>query len=146
MNKAMANPIEDPFLDIQRWVEPDPLGEDLPATSNTSNITSESASVHRSMIKRFNQHSIMVLKAGENTTDKNSNDIVTDPKPEINGIHSDKANNESEPETKRRKILEKISYDDLQGNDDSNKIIQLELSKVTFCSPILTIITLFYCF
>lgn len=57
LNKAMAGEANDPLLEISRWAEPDPLAEDpLPSTS------SDSTSVPRSMIKRFNQHSIMVFK------------------------------------------------------------------------------------
>lgn len=57
LNKAMANEANDPLLEISRWAEPDPLAEDVAPTP------SESTSVPRSMIKRFNQHSIMVIQS-----------------------------------------------------------------------------------
>lgn len=55
LGEAMAKGPEDPLLEMAKWAEPDPLGDEPPP------YPADSMSVPRSMIKRFNQHSIMVI-------------------------------------------------------------------------------------
>nr|CAH7730426.1 unnamed protein product [Callosobruchus chinensis] len=93
---------------------------------------SSSGTVSQAMIKRFNQHSVMVLKA---TKKKGSVPIQngTDTEPKTNGSSSNSVDKEvSEPVNKKQKVLEKLTYDDLQDTVvDKNKAgVHLTLSKV----------------
>ncbi|KAL1509559.1 hypothetical protein ABEB36_004273 [Hypothenemus hampei] len=81
------------------------------------------STVSQAMIKRFNQHSIMVLKATKNKVNDNATDNAQ------SGSESSKITDE--PVNKKQKILEKITYDDLEGEDvTKNGTVHLNLSKV----------------
>ncbi|CAH0560249.1 unnamed protein product [Brassicogethes aeneus] len=72
--------------------------------------------VSQAMIKRFNQHSIMVLKATKNKAGDSAENVETKP---------------DEPQTKKRRLLETLNYEDLGDEvEESGKQTQLSLSKV----------------
>lgn len=101
--------------------------------------------VHQNMIKRFNQHSMMVLKtctdvvkphvngdaavAGSGSSSATNGNGGTEA---TNGNHT----NSDEPATKVSRILEKVQYDDLMGADEDGGSVnavngtQLNLAKV----------------
>jgi len=93
--------------------------------TSTEKPPSNMGTVSQAMIKRFNQHSIMVLKSGKNK--------VTDAT-ESNSQSTEVQNSEEPkegPVNKRQKILDKISYDDLEGDEvEKNNGVHLNLSKV----------------
>lgn len=81
---------------------------------------------------------IQVLKAGENSANPVSDD-KSEKKQEINGVgitpEKKDCENKLAPPTKKQRILEKISYSDLKGEENDGAMPQLELSKViiTLC-------------
>lgn len=142
LKAAVQQGPEDPLLDLRQF-EDNSLEEGFGGAASDKNGVNSGNIVHQSMIKRFNQHSIMVLKTCTNVTesptkqngstdsskaaiDANKNDL------NLNGIKekkkSHKLNNsennhvgpqdqvdsaDSVSKPKRQRILEKISYDDL---------------------------------
>lgn len=155
---AVAEGAGDVLLDL-RTFEDNSLEEGFGGAASNKNGVNSGNIVHQSMIKRFNQHSTMVLNtcvvpkastlngAVLNKTDTNKNDIVENGGATTNGIRHNNNHNKprndiisstnsssstlTEPKTKRARILEKISYDDL-GTDDSATTgpVQLNLAKV----------------
>ncbi|XP_018331842.1 general transcription factor IIH subunit 1 [Agrilus planipennis] len=128
MKRDIQDGVKDPLVDITSFEDKsldEGYGtevEKLPGTFGT---------VSQAMIKRFNQHSIMVLKASKNKTDQTSDQ---------NGLQESSTSakvKDSRPEgdehlNKKLRIQEKITYEDLEiSNDKSdNSKIQLNLSKV----------------
>ncbi|CAG9793597.1 unnamed protein product [Diatraea saccharalis] len=121
------------------------LTVDLPLFSEGGALEEEEprdhASIHRNMIKRFNQHSIMVLKASHKTNSSsssssssnkttNNNKVVENGVKETNGSEKRPAEDNKEgPPEKRRRILEKIHYEDLEAGADNSETQELKLSK-----------------
>lgn len=133
---AMRASEPDLTVDLPQFAEQIPL---LPNAEEESAASEkgENASVHRSMIKRFNQHSIMVLKAsqkpaagdGKNAT---SNKVTENGVSGVNGLSEKKVEPPSdEPSPKKKRILEKIHYEDLESSSKTEEANQeLVLSKI----------------
>ncbi|XP_014248752.1 general transcription factor IIH subunit 1 [Cimex lectularius] len=137
MSKAMVEGVEDPLVDIGSFEDAnidECYGNSNDVKGQTQNI------VHQSMIKRFNQHSIMVLKACQNNptvnTAQNASPLKTGNGTAVmNGEKSPPSkmrNQVEEVSTKKRRIQEKIMYEDLEGNDDQSKttFIKLKMAHV----------------
>ncbi|XP_076177301.1 transcription factor B1 [Ptiloglossa arizonensis] len=119
LKKDIQLGINDPLVDITSF-------EDQTLDENYGNGPSKSDKVsgnivHQSMIKRFNQHSIMVLKA---STAKQSTQST---QPQLNGstpsaskITTHCNQSDEEPKTKKLRIQEKLIYDDLDTSCDTN--------------------------
>ncbi|CAH4034792.1 unnamed protein product [Pieris brassicae] len=127
---AMKHTTLDLTVDLPHFTEPVPLLPDEEYTEKEK----DSNSIHRSMIKRFNQHSIMVLKASHKNSSSSNNKSTNNNKAEngvkeANGIDK-RSMDESEPVDKKRRILEKIKYEDLDDENDTNRAPELKLSKV----------------
>ncbi|XP_017786193.1 PREDICTED: general transcription factor IIH subunit 1 [Nicrophorus vespilloides] len=136
MKKDIQNGVDDPLVDITEFDDKfidEGYGTQL-EKSNVGNGT-----VSQAMIKRFNQHSIMVLKATKSKPPENNvpqNGI--EPKQQVlhpNGaVPATRTLEESNNlhKSKKQRIHEKISYDDLDTSIDckQNSIAQLNLSKV----------------
>ncbi|XP_055839241.1 general transcription factor IIH subunit 1 [Episyrphus balteatus] len=141
----------DPLLDLRQF-EDVPLEEGFGSVSGDKHLVNSGNIVHQNMIKRFNQHSIMVLQtctdvANSNSTttsqttssktDTNKNDLG------LNGLSEKKhkkpqANGESivvsspEKQPKKMRIMEKISYEDLGdpvGDDEVDTVVQSSSKK-----------------
>ncbi|XP_062525334.1 general transcription factor IIH subunit 1 isoform X2 [Bombyx mori] len=138
---AMRHTTLDLTVDLNKFIEHVPL---LPTEEEASNEKdrSDNNSIHRNMIKRFNQHSIMVLKASQKSnssnnsnsssskTSNNNNKVIENGVKDTNGVSKRPAEHSTEPIEKKKRILEQIHYEDLvadQGNDD---VQELKLSKV----------------
>lgn len=104
-------------------------------STKTSNL------IHESIIKRFNQHSINVLKASKlhssSTVDKNTNGVsncINDAKNNTPKKHDLPNGNCDSPATgKKMRILDKISYEDLNApssNNSDSEQNNLKLMKV----------------
>ncbi|KAG5879297.1 hypothetical protein JTB14_021955 [Gonioctena quinquepunctata] len=131
MKKDIHDGVKDPLVDLTEF-EDKTLDEGYGVTSEKS--TCSTGTVSQSMIKRFNQHSIMVLKSSKN---QESNSTVQENGFEpnassTNGLKSSANSKDSGPVNKRQRILEKITYDDLEDTGDSTnqKGAPLNLSKV----------------
>lgn len=153
---AVANGAGDVFLDLQTF-EDNTLEEGFGgAVSEKSGVNSGNI-VHQSMIKRFNQHSTMVLNTcsqssipstvtnGIAKTDANKNNVdqgsvVTNGTKEKHKRNhasiADDTNDNSvskvaDPKIKKARILEKIRYDDLEDDEQMSKgPSQLNLVKI----------------
>ncbi|XP_049886020.1 general transcription factor IIH subunit 1 [Pectinophora gossypiella] len=149
ISSAMKHTTLDMTVDLPQFSEPVPL---LPAEEEPpqEKERGDNTSIHRNMIKRFNQHSIMVLKASHKTncnnnnnnsnsnknSNHNNNKIVENGRiKETNGVAEKRHKTAEEtcdgeqPEKKKR-ILEKIHYEDLENSNKSEEAQELKLSKI----------------
>ncbi|XP_037302347.1 general transcription factor IIH subunit 1 [Manduca sexta] len=138
---AMKHTTLDLTVDLNQFTEPVPL---LPNEEETSNDKdrSDTTSIHRNMIKRFNQHSIMVLKASHKTNSSssnvsnssnkttNNNNKLENGVKDTNGVKRPPEEKCVEPMEKKKRILEQIHYEDLEGDGGNDDIQELKLSKV----------------
>ncbi|KAJ2954646.1 hypothetical protein O0L34_g2941 [Tuta absoluta] len=142
---AMKHTTLDLTVDLPQFTEKVPLisNEDEPPHEKDRG---DNISIHRNMIKRFNQHSIMVLKASHKTNSSNNssnsssskttnnNKLVENGIKETNNgkIEKRPTNEKSgnEPPEKKRRILEKIHYEDLEDSNRTESAQELKLSKI----------------
>jgi len=154
LKAAVQQGAGDPLLDLKKF-EDVPLEEGFGSVAGDRNVVNSGNIVHQNMIKRFNQHSIMVLKTCANvnapsTSTTNGSNMANGPLGQstyTNGLNgkgtkhtSDIAvNNSDVSQAKKQRLIEKIHYEDLgdpiiDDDDDapesSNKSKQFELSKV----------------
>lgn len=130
LKAAVQQGAGDPLLDLKGF-EDVPLDEGFCSVAGDRNTVNSGNIVHQNMIKRFNQHSIMVLKT---CTDVNSytssatgplNNQTKDGKTENGTADKSKQRettqnggtttslNSPEKPAKRQRIIDKISYEDL---------------------------------
>ncbi|CAG9856270.1 unnamed protein product [Phyllotreta striolata] len=123
MKKDMQIGVNDPFINLTEFE--DKTLDDGYGTG--SDVISNSGTVSQAMIKRFNQHSIMVLKSSKN---KSSDQNNTQQNGAVQTLNGD--TNNSEHIVKKQRLLEKITYDDLEDAEVNKnaKNVQLNLSKV----------------
>ncbi|EDX07072.1 general transcription factor IIH subunit 1 [Drosophila simulans] len=157
LKAAVQQGAGDPLLDLKKF-EDVPLEEGFGSVAGDRNVVNSGNIVHQNMIKRFNQHSIMVLKTCANVTSAPS--TMTNGTNNANGPVSQSAYtngmngkaqatatkssadqvDKDEPQSKKQRLMEKIHYEDLgdpllEGEDDpangeKAKSKQFELSKV----------------
>lgn len=117
LKKDLQSGINDPLVDITSF-EDQSLDENYGSGCSKSDKTSGNI-VHQSMIKRFNQHSIMVMKA---STAKQS--TQTNQQPQLNGSTpsaSKVTNNELDGGPKTKKVQYNLFYF-CNYNSRSNKL------------------------
>ncbi|XP_030380582.1 general transcription factor IIH subunit 1 [Scaptodrosophila lebanonensis] len=154
LKAAVQQGAGDPLLDLKNF-EDVPLEEGFGSVAGDRNVVNSGNIVHQNMIKRFNQHSIMVLKTCANVNNalpsmSNGTNIANGPVPQsayTNGIngkgskHSSESlpKSKDEPPTKKQRLIEKIHFEDLgdplldpdeNTTDGPNKTKQVELAKV----------------
>ncbi|XP_054268650.1 general transcription factor IIH subunit 1-like [Macrosteles quadrilineatus] len=124
MKKVMSNGVSDPLLDITSF--DDKIGDEpLERPAATQNI------VHQNMIKRFNQHSIMVLKACQQPAAAKPEVNGTSQLPQMNGEVPSTSADPHEVQAKKMRIREKISYVDLDAScSNTPSVSHLNLTKV----------------
>ncbi|KAF9813877.1 hypothetical protein SFRURICE_008032, partial [Spodoptera frugiperda] len=133
-DQAIASAMKHTTLDLT--VDLPQFTENIPLLPSEDEIAPEkekgdNASIHRNMIKRFNQHSIMVLKASHKTNSSNNNNnssskttnnnkVVENGVKESNGVAEKRTAEDSSTEApdKKKRILEKIHYEDLEDKPD----------------------------
>ncbi|CAH0732016.1 unnamed protein product, partial [Brenthis ino] len=138
---AMKHTTLDLTVDLPQFTESVPLLPD----EDSHEKEKDGTSIHRSMIKRFNQHSIMVLKASQKNSNSNSSSSSSKNKlengvKESNGVGEKRRAEEAPPDQtpqtpqtppdKKRRILEMIHYEDLDSGSESKDMQELKLSKV----------------
>lgn len=119
---AVADSAGDVLLDLRAFEDnalPDGFGG---AASEKRGVNSGNI-VHQSMIKRFNQHSTMVLNtclsaANENSA-TNGKAIVNKNGTTSSAVDGDVVDGEVPSQAKRARITEKIRYDDLENASDA---------------------------
>nr|CAG4649250.1 EOG090X04EN [Scapholeberis mucronata] len=104
LKQDLTSGIKDPLLDLTSLN--DIAEEDV--SSAPSNKVSNIA--HQNMIRRFNQHSILVLKASQSAA--GIEPVAAEPTP-----------------PKRARLQEAVSYEDLESNE-TNPTVQLNLSRI----------------
>ena len=129
LKAAVQQGAGDPLLDLKQF-EDVPLEEGFCSVAGDRNTVNSGNIVHQNMIKRFNQHSIMVLKTCTDVNATNSaatgplNNQTKDSKTENGSTEKSKQKeavqngassslNSPEKPAKRQKIVEKIHYEDL---------------------------------
>lgn len=93
------------------------------AVSDKSGVNSGNI-VHQNMVKRFNQHSMMVLNTCQKTNEQNTNGNVSQPNDKSEQQSQDMvdASTDNEPQKKRARIMEKIRLDDLVTDGSSEAV------------------------
>lgn len=137
---AVAQSAGDALLDLRSFQD-STLEEGFGGAATTKGGVNSGNIVHQNMIKRFNQHSTMVLntclaKAATSTAvmpnhkldanaNKNDQTITTNGIKNHNNHHTNvdalTQTPSDEPKSKRQRILEKIRYDDLES-DETNAL------------------------
>ncbi|KAH8401137.1 hypothetical protein KR009_003183 [Drosophila setifemur] len=135
LKAAVQQGAGDPLLDLKKF-EDVPLEEGFGSVAGDRNIVNSGNIVHQNMIKRFNQHSIMVLKTCANVNSRptmtNGTNNANGPVSQsaytngVNGKSSASASatatssnsssgqpDKDEPLTKKQRLIEKIHYEDL---------------------------------
>ncbi|XP_057659813.1 general transcription factor IIH subunit 1 [Diorhabda carinulata] len=125
MKKDIQSGVNDLLINITEF-EDKTLDDGYGLTSEKS--VNNSGTVSQAMIKRFNQHSIMVLKSSKNIQDTPQNSTDSN----VNNTNGKADSNSNGPVNKRQRLLEKIKYTDLEDEDSNKNIkaVQLNLSKV----------------
>lgn len=129
--------IEDPLLNVA-GLKDNTLGENYGGTSEDKKGSANQTNL--TMIRRFNHHSLMVLKAcekaksssaeadsGSGTQQPNGSNGGTAVNGETSQIQN--GHSEHEPPPKKARIKEKLQYDDLDETENS-KSINLRLSRM----------------
>ncbi|KAJ1530560.1 hypothetical protein ONE63_005446 [Megalurothrips usitatus] len=122
--------ISDPLVDITSF-EDTSLAEGYGITPDKPSGSGGNI-VHQSMIKRFNQHSIMVLKACQEKESPKTNGPTADGQQTTNGSGSSSDTALKPPEEKRMRLKEKVTYEDLDTASSALTAppLRLNLSKV----------------
>ncbi|XP_071452496.1 general transcription factor IIH subunit 1 [Hetaerina americana] len=126
IKRDISSGIRDPLVDLSSF-EDNTLDEgygnsaEKPSQNQSGNI------VHQNMIKRFNQHSIMVMKACQKNSSISGK--IENSASQTNGNCSNEDDSNSLIQHKKLKIREKITYDDLEEST-STITSRLNLSKV----------------
>lgn len=131
LKKDIKRNLNDPLLNISKFG--DNTIEDGFCSSSSSDLKQDNSTtniVHQSIIKRFNQHSFMILKTC--TEDKNAQEEASTKTNNANIEEASSNKKQKAPEIevipiddkdqqiiKKRRIAEKIKYDDL-GDEESN--------------------------
>lgn len=155
LKAAVQQGAGDPLLDLKQF-EDVPLEDGFCSVAGDRNTVNSGNIVHQNMIKRFNQHSIMVLKTCADVNAPSSgaagplNNQTKDNKTENGSAEKSKtkevtqngtaSNSTEQPPTKRLRIIEKIHYEDLGdplvdvdgslSSETKKKSQQINLSKV----------------
>ncbi|XP_031636638.1 general transcription factor IIH subunit 1 [Contarinia nasturtii] len=140
-DKAMAEAVNkttgDVLLDLRSFQD-NSLEEGFGGAVSDKNGVNSGNIIHQNMVKRFNQHSMMVLNTCQKTNEQNTNG---------NCQSSDKSNkdvvdasNENEPEKKRARIMEKIRYDDLVTDGTSESVANGNASSVNSAASELSLL------
>ncbi|XP_067013275.1 general transcription factor IIH subunit 1 [Anabrus simplex] len=135
LRKDIKAGIEDPLLDLTKFVDKT-LEEGYGFGGDKSYSQSDNI-VHQSMIKRFNQHSIMVLKTCQQNPlyyDRGSENVMpanSSSSQEFTCNGSTKTLS-AQPTAKRARINEKITIEDLDSDNNSQNSVSnwLHLSQV----------------
>nr|CAH0099157.1 unnamed protein product [Daphnia galeata] len=104
LRQDLSTAINDPLLDLTTLNDVVEEESSNPSNSKINNIAQQN------MIRRFNQHSILVLKASEQAP--GTEPLVPEPAP-----------------SKRIRLQEAMSYDDLESNE-TDPTVQLHLSRI----------------
>jgi len=118
MTKQLETGVEEKLADINNFTD-STLSVGFGGVLDTVTNTKSQNIVHQNIIKRFNQHSIMVMKTAEAAATE-PNDI---------GEDSNDGTKHQETVNTRKRILEKATYDDLEA-PEVKKAAPLTLSKL----------------
>ncbi|KAK6630220.1 hypothetical protein RUM43_015013 [Polyplax serrata] len=138
LKKDLANGVPDVLCNISEF-EDKTLDEGYGSGASSAPVQVSSGNiVHQNMIKRFNQHSIMVLKASEKKYDESNGAFTTSDG--MVAVGSGPASTpkkveltngtDAEPVSKKSRLQEKIMLDDLSSRSEENNVSSLQLSQI----------------
>lgn len=135
IKKAVTQSAGDVLLDVGKF-EDNTLEDGFGGSASDKSGVNSGNIVHQNMIRRFNQHSTMVLNTCTSRTEQDTNG--SGHKEPMNGEKSstteDVVDGDAGPQTKRARIMEKCSYEDLGNGDETDatdeSAPQLKLDKV----------------
>ena len=121
MKKQLEGNVEERLADINNFSD-STLAPGFGGILDTVTNTKSQNIVHQNIIKRFNQHSIMVMKTAEaaGSSTEVSHDVI--------GEDSNDGQRMPEPVNTRKRILEKATFDDLEA-PEAKRSTTLSLSK-----------------
>lgn len=125
LKTAVANSAGDVLLDLRSF-EDNSLEEGFGGAASDKGGVNSGNIVHQNMIKRFNQHSTMVLNTclskAEQATNGKASTSNSDSSSSQQGKDVVDAAVDGEPQTKRARIMEKLRYEDLGDADLGNEM------------------------
>lgn len=123
LQEAVNKSAGDVLLDLRSFQD-NTLEEGFGGAASDKNGVNSGNIVHQNMVKRFNQHSTMVLNTCLNTnSDSNTNgNAQSSDKNDQTGQDAVDAALNAEPLKKRARIYEKIKYDDLVADNTSDAL------------------------
>lgn len=134
LKKAVAESAGDVLLDVSKF-EDNSLEDGFGGSAGDKSGVNSGNIVHQNMIKRFNQHSTMVLNTCLSHSEPDSNGASNGEK--STATDHDVVDGFSGPTNKRLRIMEKLVYDDLSSDtnnadevDATNQAYQLNLQKI----------------
>lgn len=120
LKEAASKSAGDVLLDLRSFVD-NTLEEGFGGAASDKNGVNSGNTTNQNMVKRFNQHSTMVLNTcltkPQQTTNGSSQSAD---KSEQQGYDSVDASTDDGSQRKRARIMEKIRYDDLVADESSN--------------------------
>lgn len=121
LKEAASKSAGDVLLDLRSFAD-NTLEEGFGGAASDKNGVNSGNTTNQNMVKRFNQHSTMVLnsclKSAEETV--NGNSQSTDTKSDQRSHDSVDAAIDTDSQRKRARIMEKIRYEDLVADEPSN--------------------------
>lgn len=120
LQEAVNKTTGDVLLDLRSF-EDNSLEEGFGGAPSDKNGVNSGNIIHQNMVKRFNQHSMMVLNTCQKNNEQNTNGTCQPN--DKNGQDMVDASNDNEPQKKRARIMEKIRYDDLVTDDASESLV-----------------------
>lgn len=134
LKKAVAQNAGDVLLDVSKF-EDNSLEDGFGGSAGDKSGVNSGNIVHQNMIKRFNQHSTMVLNTCLNNGEPDANGASNGEK--STATDQDVVDGFSGPTNKRLRIMEKLVYDDLSSEtndtdevDAAHQANQLNLQKI----------------
>lgn len=130
----LSEGIQNPLVDINSFIDV-VLAEGYGLASNSGTAKPMPSSTNNlSMIRRFNHHSMKILKVCESQKSSTDSNISSDKKEQGSMVPNGKEvnnhdNKSNEPDPKRLKLLEKLEYEDLEKQTE-HKITPLNLQKL----------------
>lgn len=125
LQEAVNKTSGDVLLDLRAF-EDNSLEEGFGGAASDKNGVNSGNIVHQNMVKRFNQHSMMVLNTSlknEEQNATNGNSQTSDKNDHVGHDAVDASiDNNNEPQTKRARIMAKIRYDDLETDKTMESI------------------------
>ncbi|XP_055304699.1 general transcription factor IIH subunit 1 [Sitodiplosis mosellana] len=132
LQEAVTKSAGDVLLDLRQFKD-NSLEEGFGGAVSDKNGVNSGNIVHQNMVKRFNQHSTMVLNTCQKTNEQNTNGNSQPSESQSQDMVD--ASADIEPQKKRARIMEKIRLDDL-AMDGSAEVVNGTASNAASASEL----------